>query len=161
MSPAQERAWHDWMEAEYSELYWQYVAARFIRVVTVLNVISALTGASALALLITEYPTLTKIVAVSASALTLFVSYCGFQSGYEKAKIRAEFYSKLAPRYERLWNQINQGLEEASISAELDILLDQEVLVPAVSDEEFDDRLRERVYKILIESKGLSALPTE
>jgi hypothetical protein len=161
MSPAQERAWHDWMEAEYTKLYWQYVAAHFSRVVTALNVISALTGASALALLITEYPVVTKIVAVAASALTLCVSYCGFQSGYEKAKIRAEFYSKLVPRYERLWNQINQGLEEASISAELDILLDQEALVPGVSDEEFDDRLRERVYKILIESKGLSALPTE
>jgi hypothetical protein len=85
-------------------------------------------------------------------ALTLFVSYCGYQAGYEKAKIRAEFYSKLSLRYERLWNQVNQQLEEAAIFAELNVLLEQESLGPADPDEEFDDRLRERVYRILIQS---------
>jgi hypothetical protein len=155
--PAQAKAWNDWMEAEYSALYWRYVAARLGKIVVGLNVFSALTGASAVTLLITDFPVLTKIVALTASALTLFVSYCGYQSGYEKAKIRSEFYSKLSLRYERLWHQVNQQLEEAAIYAELDVLLEQESLAPADPDEEFDDRLRERAYRILMESKGLPA----
>ena len=93
-------------------------------------------------------------------AVTLFVSYSGFQAGYEKAKIRAEFFSKLALRYEKLWNRINQGLEEDEISADLDNLLAQEDLIPSVPDEEYDDRLRERVYGILVESKGLTLCAT-
>ena len=157
MTPAQDKAWDKWMETEYSGLYWQYAAARLGKIVTFLNVISALTGASAVTLLITDYPVLTKFVALTAAALTLFVSYSGIQARYEKAKIRAEIYSKLSPRYERLWNKINQGLDEESICAELDVLLEQEALVPAVPDQEYDDQLRERVYGILIKSKGLAS----
>jgi hypothetical protein len=157
MSSAQDKAWDKWMEAQYSGLYWQYMAARLGKIVTILNVILALTGASALSLIITDYPFLTKLVALVAAALTLFVSYSGFQAGYEKAKIRADFYSKLAARYEGLWNRINQALDEESICESLDCLLEQEAFVPAVPDEEYDDRLRERVYKILLESKGLPA----
>jgi len=67
MSPAQEKAWDKWMEAEYSGLYWQYAAASLGRIVTLLNVVSALTGASAVALLIPDYPILIKIVALMAA----------------------------------------------------------------------------------------------
>lgn len=143
------------MEAEFSALYWQYYAARLHKIVTVLNVASALAGASALTLLITDFPALTKIVALIAAGLTLFASYSGLQSAFEKAKIRADFFSKLSSQYEKLWNRINQALDEESISAALDILLDQEALVPIVPDQEYDDRLRERVYNMLIDSKGL------
>ena len=157
MSLAQDSAWEKWMAAEYSGLYWQYAAARLGKILTALNVVSALTGASAVTLLITDIPALAKVVALAAAAVALFMSYSGFQQGYEKAKIRAEIYSKLSPRYEQLWNRINQGLDEESISAELEVLLEQESLVPPVPDEEYDDRLRERVYRVLIESKGLAA----
>jgi hypothetical protein len=157
MSPAQDTAWNKWMESQYSGLYWQYVAARLGKILTALNVVSAFTGASAVTLLITDIPALAKIVALAAAGVALFMSYSGFQQGYEKAKMRAEIYSKLSPQYEGLWNQINQGLEEESIIAELDVLLEKEALVPAVPDEEYDDRLRERVYKILVESKEIAA----
>ena len=156
MTPAQDKAWDKWMEAEYSGLYWQYAAARLGKIVTAVNVISALTGASALTLLIADHPILTKVVALVASALTLFASYSGFQTEYEKAKIRADLYLKLSARYERLWNRINQGLDDESISAHLEVLLDQETLVPTAPDQRYDDRLRERVYKMLIDSKGLA-----
>jgi hypothetical protein len=71
------------MEAEHSALYWQYAAASLGRIVTVLNVVSALIGASAVALLITDYPILTKVIALIAAGLTLFVSYSGVQQRYE------------------------------------------------------------------------------
>jgi hypothetical protein len=158
MSPAQDKAWEKWMEAQYSGLYWQYAAASLGKIVTVLNVVSALTGASAVALLITDYPGLTKIIALLAAGLTLFVSYSGFQQRYEKAKIRTDLYSKMSLRYERLWNRINQGLDEESIGAELDILLELETFIPAVPDEEYNDRLRERAYKILVESKEVAPI---
>jgi hypothetical protein len=161
MSPAQDQAWENWIGTAYSGLYWQYAAARLGKIVVALNVISGLTGVSALALLLADHPLLTKLVALAASAVTLFVSYSGYQPGYEKAKIRAEFFSKLSLRYEQLWNRINQGLDESEISAQLDNLLAQEDLVPSVSDEEYDDQLRERVYGILVESKGLTTTATE
>lgn len=144
------------MEAEYSALYWQYRAAHLGKLVTALNVISALTGASALTLLIADLPVLTKIVALVASALTLFASYSGLQPEYEKAKIRADLYSKLSARYERLWNQINLGLDEESICAQLELLLEQEDLIPTAPDQKYDDKLRERTYRLLVESKGLA-----
>jgi hypothetical protein len=156
MSPAQNKAWDKLMEAEYSALYWQYAAANLGRIVTALNVVSALTGASAVALLITDYPILTKIIALVAAGLTLFVSYSGFQQRYEKAKIRTDLYSKMSLRYERLWNRINLELDEKSISDELDILLELEAFIPAVPDEEYNDQLRERAYKILVESKEVA-----
>lgn len=112
MTPVQSNAWDKWIEAEYSGLYWQYAAAHLGKIVTTLNVISALTGASALTLLITDYPALTKLVALAAALVTLLASYSGLQSAYEKAKIRADFYSKLSSKYERLWNRINQALDE-------------------------------------------------
>ncbi len=92
-----------------------------------------------------------------AASLTLFSSYSGYQQRFEKAKIRTEFYTKLSARYERFWNQINQGLDDQSISTELDILLELEAFVPA-PDEEYNDGLRKRVYKILIESKDVIAV---
>jgi hypothetical protein len=156
MSPAQDRVWDKWMETQYSGLYWQYMASRLNGIATALNLISALTGASAVLVLVTDYPLLTKLVALIASALSILLSYSGVGSGLEKAKVRADFYSKLTPRYEQLWKRINQALDEESIAGELNRLLEAETLLPAATDEKYDDRLRERVYKILLESKGLS-----
>jgi hypothetical protein len=157
MTPTQDAAWDKWMEAEYSGLYWQYSAARLGKIVTAVNIISALTGASAVTLLIADYPVLTKVIALLASALTLFASYSGLQPDYEKAKIRADLYSKISAGYERLWNRVNQGLDDESISKDLEVLLDQETLVPTAPDQKYDDSLRERTYKMLVESKRMAS----
>jgi hypothetical protein len=157
MSAAQDKAWEKWMAAEYSELYWQYLAARLGKFVTALNVLSGLAGASAFTLLITDYPILTKIVALLAASITLFASYSGTLPEFTKAKIRANLYSKLMARYERLWNRINQGLDEEAIYERLEILQEQEDMIPTAPDQKYDDKLRERIYKMLVESKGLPA----
>jgi hypothetical protein len=43
MSLVQDKAWEKWMAAEYSGLYWQYAAAHLGKILTALNVVSALT----------------------------------------------------------------------------------------------------------------------
>jgi hypothetical protein len=155
MSPAQTQAWDKWLEAEYSELYWRYKAASLSRIVTGLNVAAGLAGTSALFLIVADHPLATKLVALVAAAVALVTSYSPVGADLEKAKNLNRFYGGLASRYEQTWLRSQQGVYQDVTFEELEALVFQESLAPEPPSGEYDDRLRERVYQILVKSKGL------
>ena len=99
MSPAQEQAWENWIGTAYSGLYWQYAAARLGKVIVFLNVISGVTGDSALALLLADHPLLTKLVALAAArghALCLLLRISGrVRKGQDPSRVLFEISSAI------------------------------------------------------------------
>jgi hydroxyethylthiazole kinase-like sugar kinase family protein len=158
MSPAQVQAWDKLLSAEYTALYWRYRAAKLWKVILAVNVVAGLAGTSALILLIADDPLATKVVALAAAVVALWSSYSSVGSDYAKATASAAFYSKLAQRSEKVWNHAQQiGTFEDEIVAELNALDEQEALAPESPGAEYDERLRDRVYRIVTQSKGIEA----